>query len=272
MDRASYIFGLKTDSFSSPFCRRSGDTVHNRFLEHAGGDRIRHALLAKRARWVQHANVNTPRCNVTVWNCHFYSFDTLVTLGQGGMTPSISWTRVLSVVEALLGFSLLTASISWIVLIYPALGRMRTMSRFASSLVRAEESTRVEILSGDAEQLLGSMAQDVIRTRIDFVHFPMIYYFYAATERASLPQALGQLLEVAERAGEESQPERVRLTAATLRAALEDFAEILAARFVEGDAKNPENVFTAFQRDHLIDSAQTASGHGSAVNQRQRRS
>jgi len=202
----------------------------------------------------------------------FYSFDTLVTLGQGGMTPSISWTRVLSVVEALLGFSLLTASISWIVLIYPALGRMRTMSRFASSLVRAEESTRVEILSGDAEQLLGSMAQDVIRTRIDFVHFPMIYYFYAATEHASLPQALGQLLEVAERAGEESQPERVRLTAATLRAALEDFAEILAARFVEGDAKNPENVFTAFQRDHLIDSAQTASGHGSAVNQRQRRS
>ena len=64
----------KRISFSSPFCRRSGDTVHNRFLEHAGGDRIRHALLAKRARWVQHANVNTPRCNVTVWNCHFLLF------------------------------------------------------------------------------------------------------------------------------------------------------------------------------------------------------
>jgi len=141
------------------------------------------------------------------------------------------------------------------------------MSRFASSLVRAEESTGVEILTGDAEQLLGSMAQDVIRTRIDFVHFPLIYYFYAATERASLPQALGQLLEIAERGCDESRPERVRLTSATLRTALEDFAELLTARFVDADAKDPEAVFAAFQRDHL-----TASRHRSAVNQRQRRS
>ena len=117
----------------------------------------------------------------------YYSFDTLVTLGQGGITPTVNWTRIWSLVEALLGFSLLTASISWIVLIYPALGRMRTVSRFAANLIRAEESTGIEVISGDAEQLVGSMAQDVIRTRIDFVHFPLIYYFYAATERASLP-------------------------------------------------------------------------------------
>ena len=195
----------------------------------------------------------------------FYSFDTLVTLGQGGMTPRISWTRVLSVIEALLGFSLLTASISWIVLIYPALGRLRTMSRFASSLVRAEESTAVEILSGDAEQLLGSMAQDVIRTRIDFVHFPLIYYFYAATERASLPQALSQLLDMAKRGCEESRPERVRLTAATLRTALEDLAEILAARLIDADPKDPQSVFTAFQRDHLTESPQTVSRRGPTI-------
>jgi len=195
----------------------------------------------------------------------FYSFDTLVTLGQGGMTPRISWTRVLSVIEALLGFSLLTASISWIVLIYPALGRLRTMSRFASSLVRAEESTGVEILSGDAEQLLGSMAQDVIRTRIDFVHFPLIYYFYAATERASLPQALSQLLDMAKRGCEESRPERVRLTAATLRTALEDLAEILAARLIDADPKDPQSVFTAFQRDHLTESPQTVSRRGPTI-------
>jgi hypothetical protein len=195
----------------------------------------------------------------------FYSFDMLVTLGQGGMTPKTSWTRILSIVEAILGFSLLTASISWIVLIYPALGRMRTISRFAANLARAEESTGVEILSGDAEQLMGSMAQDVIRTRIDFVHFPLIYYFYAATERASLPVALGQLLDLAKRGCKESRPERVRLTAATLRAALEDIAEILAARFVDGDRNDPEAVFTAFQRDHLVDRRHNASHRGSVI-------
>jgi Ion channel len=189
----------------------------------------------------------------------YYSFDILVTLGQGDITPKTNWTRIPSVAEALLGFSLLTASISWIVLIYPALGRMRTLSRFAANLIRAEEATSVEVLSGDAEQLLGSMAQDVIRTRIDFVHFPLIYYFYATTERASLPEALGHLLNLANHGCDESKPERVRLTAATLRAALEDFAEMLSARFVEGDPKDPAAVFAAFQRDHVIDRLRTAS-------------
>jgi ion channel len=189
----------------------------------------------------------------------YYSSEALVTLGQGDITPKLAWTRMLSVSEALLGFSLLTASISWIVLIYPALGRMRALSRFAADLIRAEETSGVDILSGDAEGLIGSMAQDVIRTRIDFIHFPLIYYFRAVRERASLPAAAGDLLNLAVQGCGESRPPRVRLAAATLKAALEDFAEMLATRFLQTDTKDPAAVFAAFKRDHLTDQVPTGS-------------
>jgi hypothetical protein len=103
------------------------------------------------------------------------------------------------------------------------------------------------------------MAQDVIRTRIDFIHFPLIYYFYAVTERASLPDALSHLLNLAARGCGGDRPERVRLAAATLKGALEDFSEILASRFLRTDTKDSEAVFAAFKKDHLTDQLRTAS-------------
>ena len=163
----------------------------------------------------------------------YFSFEALATLGQGDVTAKVAWIRMLSITEALLGFSLLTASISWIVLIYPALGRMRTLARFAADLKDAEERTGIDLLTGDAEELVGGLTQDLIRTRVDFIHFPLIYYFYAGSDRAALPEAVAHLLDVAETGCSEQRSDRVRLAAATLRSALEDFARVLARRFLK---------------------------------------
>lgn len=183
----------------------------------------------------------------------YFSFESLATLGQGDVAPVFGWLRMLSIAEALLGFSLLTASISWVVLIYPALGRMRTLARFAANMVRAEKKTGVDFISSDTEQLIGNLAHHVIRTRVDFIHFPLIYYFFAISERASLPEALPHLLRLAKTGRQTGLPERVRISAAMLESALEDFAEILAHRFVKADPANAEEVFRAFQKDHLIE-------------------
>jgi hypothetical protein len=148
--------------------------------------------------------------------------------------------------------SLITASITWIVLIYPALGRMRALSRRASILIRAQDETGVDLLSGDVQGLLGDLAASVIRVRVDFIHFPLIYYFHADTEGASLARALKGLADLAERASRDQRAEPIRLSAAVLKIALSDMAGILTAKFVKqpkGD--DPKAVFEAVRCDHL---------------------
>jgi hypothetical protein len=140
--------------------------------------------------------------------------------------------------ESLIGFSLVTASITWIVLIYPALGRLRHLARHASALVKAQEQTGIPVVSGGADALLGNLAQNVIQMRVDLIHFPLIYYFRAETEEASLPDALSHLVCFAERASHDSQPERVRLSGKILQLALLDLAQLLALPF--GDSVKAE--------------------------------
>jgi hypothetical protein len=183
----------------------------------------------------------------------YFSLEALTTLGQGDITPLGAWLRMLTISEGLLGFSLLTASISWVVLIYPALARTRTLARFAANLVRAEQQSGVSLLSGNVEQLIAEMAHDVIQTRVDFLLFPLIYYFYATSERGALPTALNHLVAMAKKASEESRPEGVRLASATLQVALDDLATVLAANFLKMEYSDPSKVFDAYERDHLTE-------------------
>lgn len=188
----------------------------------------------------------------SVLSAVYFSFEALTTLGLGDIAPKTDWIRMVAVLEALLGFSLVTASITWIVLIYPALGRMRTLARHAAILIKAEERTRVEVISGDGESLIAELAVGVIRTRIDFIHFPIIYYFHSSVESASLPEALGHLMYFAQRGFAPGAPDRVRLASAALRAALDELAEALRSRFLRSETKEAASVFEAYARDHLV--------------------
>ena len=67
------------------------------------------------------------------------SLVTLTTLGFGDITPTSEALRLILPLEALLGFGLLSASISWLVSIYPALSRRRSLA-YEISLLRAAEA------------------------------------------------------------------------------------------------------------------------------------
>jgi hypothetical protein len=164
----------------------------------------------------------------------YFSLATLTTVGSGSLAPKTDWVRLMTAIESLIGISLVTASITWITLIYPALGRMRTLARRLSAFGKAQEQTGIPVVSGNTEALLGDFAQSIIRMRVDFIHFPLIYYFRAETEEASLPDSLGQLVSWAELASRENQPERVRLSGNILKIALLDLAKVLAVRFDSG--------------------------------------
>ena len=60
--------------------------------------------------------------------------------------PQTTVMRFASTSEALIGFGLLTASVSSVVLLYPALSRMRLLARGVAHLVAAERATGISLL------------------------------------------------------------------------------------------------------------------------------
>ena len=182
----------------------------------------------------------------------YFSLVSLTTLASDGLSPQGAWLQICAALESLIGIGLVTASVTWVVLIYPALGRMRTIARWASILGRAREKPGRNCFSPLDESLLRDFAQRIIRARIDFIHFPLIYYFHADTEGSSLAHALGGLLEMTREASAEDREEKVRFAAVTLEIALTDLAEVLTVKFVpNADPKKPNEVFHAVAEDHL---------------------
>lgn len=143
---------------------------------------------------------------------------------------------------------------TWIVLIYPALGRMRTLAEMGSVLFRAQKETGIAILSGDASPLLEHLATSVLRVRVDFIHFPLIYYFHSDTEGESLTVSLQHFLDLSKIGTAEGCSDRTRLAASALRLALIDIAHTIAIKFLGGmDASDPCKVFQAAAKDHFRD-------------------
>ena len=57
----------------------------------------------------------------------YLSLVTVATLGFGDIVPTSPWLRVAAPLEALFGFMLVTAAVSWVLQIYPALHRRRVL-------------------------------------------------------------------------------------------------------------------------------------------------
>lgn len=182
----------------------------------------------------------------------YCSLGALTTLGSGQIQPNYPVLRLVVSGESRIGISLITASITWIVLIYPALARVRVLTRKASVLVAAQNKTGVSAIESGNESVLAGFAEHVIRTHSDFVHFPLIYYFEANDDCLSLSKSLQLLLSVTEVASQPHQPDGVRLQAEMLRAALDQMARMLARRFLKVPEKTPTGeLFKAVAEDHL---------------------
>jgi len=194
----------------------------------------------------------TPAASSRLPSVLYFSFETLVTLGYGDLVPRTSLMRVASTIEALIGFGLLTASVSSIVLLYPALSRMRVLARGVSHLVTAEKESGLSIVDTGSDVVLNSLARDVTHARTDLVHFPMVYYFAPDDPRASVARWTRDLTRFATDARSPGRPEHVRLAGAALDAALHDFAAILDGRFLHTQSRDRQHIFESYSRDHLV--------------------
>lgn len=184
----------------------------------------------------------------------YFSLVTLTTLGFGNIAPTSDWLRLLSPLEGLLGFGLLTASLTWVVSIYPPLTRRRALAQQVALIRDAESESGVSMARAGAqatERRLESLTSQLTMIRSDLSQFPITYYFHPDNEPESLPAHMQTLLRIAEECTDEDNPPSVRLGAAELRGAIDDFCSTLASKFLGLPSSPAERVLAAYARDHL---------------------
>jgi Ion channel len=183
----------------------------------------------------------------------YLSLTTLATLGFGDITPEAATLRLFAPIEALLGLGLLTASISWLLSIYPVLNRRRSLAYEVHLLVGAERKLDADVLElgGEVpEEMLAELTTRLVGVERDMATFPIAYYFATADERFSLPAVMPALLDLADRGIADGQPDRIRLRATMLHEAIDDFAKALQ-NFHGGDDGSTAELIEAYRRDHL---------------------
>ena len=184
----------------------------------------------------------------------YISLVTLTTLGYGDITPTSSWLKVLVPFEALVGFGLLTASLSWVISLYPAFSRHRSLAHEVNLVREAESKTEIGVRQMDAlaaEQMLGSLTTQLIAVQTDLIHFPISYYFRSSNERFELSAAMPYLLRVAQEGDGADCAPGVRMRASMLRGAIEDFSDTVGARFLDLPSASSDKVLRAYAHDNL---------------------
>jgi hypothetical protein len=194
----------------------------------------------------------------------YLSLVTLTTVGFGDIAPAEGWLRLLLPFEALIGFGLLTASVSWLLSIYPLLSRRRSLAYEIHLLTEAEGETGAGVSEMEpwaAESVYSELMTRLVSVERDMVTFPVAYYFAEADSRFALPAAMPSLLRLAEAGCGSGVPGPVRLRATMLRDAIGDFARTTATRFHGSAAEDVGHLLDDYARDHLLDrSTGDASG------------
>jgi hypothetical protein len=163
----------------------------------------------------------------------YISLVNLTSLGYGDISPASPGLRVLGPVETLFGLGLLTASISWLISIYSAIAQRDSLAHEVYLAKEAEERLGEKIADADPqllERLLASFTEQLIATRRDLIHFPIIHYFRTEDEERALAALLPFLASLVAEASEESRPHALRVRAEMLRMAIDDFAKTLRVR------------------------------------------
>ncbi len=179
----------------------------------------------------------------------YLSMVTLATLGFGDIVPTAEWLRVAVPVQAMLGFVLLTAVVTWVLQVYPALTRRRALAIRLSLLHRVDA---VRVLGEQdvpmAANLLEDLASDLVQARVDLTQYAETYYFRDGEESVSLPANIATAVGLA-RAAERSPRADLRFAGQLLDTALGDFARLLDAHFLRVGGP-PEAVLRAYAADH----------------------
>lgn len=184
----------------------------------------------------------------------YLSVVAVATLGLGDIVPTAPVLRLLIPLEALLGFALLTAAVSWVLQIYPALTRRRALALKLDAVRRAETVDVLPRLEPHtAARLVLDLADGVSHVHVDLLQYSETYYFHDANPRTTLARSLPYGLGLADTAQRSESPD-VRHAGTLLRGVLEDLAELLDEQFL-GTGLDTAGVLDAYRRDQRATSS-----------------
>lgn len=191
----------------------------------------------------------------------YVSLVTLATLGFGDITPATGWLKVILPLEALIGLGLLTATVSWLLSIHPALSRRRSLAYEISLLRRAEFDLGISPLDdAGGEGTLAELTSRLVAVERDLTALPIAYFFAERDDRFSLPVAMPYLLDLAARGSAPGLASGVRLRAAMLCEAIDDFAATTAARPGSVEGADTVAILRRYARDHLVEPGAAGPG------------
>lgn len=171
----------------------------------------------------------------------YLSIVTLGTLGFGDIVPESSWLRIAVPVQALIGFVLLTAAVTWVLQVYPALSRRRALALRLALLQRTGPSV-------PDPGLLREVAGDLVHVRVDLTQHAETYYFGDVDPDTALPRQLPVALRLAD-AARCSPDDDVRTGGEYLALVLRDLTGVLDRQFLHrGGAVG--DLVAAYADDH----------------------
>jgi hypothetical protein len=180
------------------------------------------------------------------------SVGALITLSDG-MTAKLPFLQLLRGIEAILGFGLLTASVSWLLSIYPVLELRRSVAQRATLLHHSEIENKMDLILDtpeQAQQWLSALACDLASLRNQMSQFPITYYFFIAESHTSLPGALPYLDQLAQRAARTKVP-GLRMAATMLGGSVDDFLTMTAETFLRMKDRDPKAILRAYAKEHM---------------------
>ena len=185
----------------------------------------------------------------------YFSVSNLSTLGIGDMTPTSNWLRVVAVGEALAGVGLITASVSLLLVIYPAIGRKRTLAQTVAVYLGAADGSWETMLDRSPARttaFLAEVTSQLATMRSDLRQLPLVYGFEVRDKRVILPRVLVHLCELVDAAQREDRPIEVRVEARALGEALDIYAATLRQTTLGGQA-DTRATLNRYAHQHLVD-------------------
>lgn len=179
----------------------------------------------------------------------YISLVALSTAGFGEIVANNPLLRLVMAFQAVAGFGLLTATVSWILQTYPALSRRRALAHQLNLFREAAGPSGIASLEArHAAGLLESMAENVASVSIDLLSFHETYYFHEVEQRGSLPATIAYAHQLAS-AAQVSENAELRFAGRMLYAALDDLADVLRGKFGHvGDTSS--DVFDHYELHH----------------------
>jgi hypothetical protein len=194
------------------------------------------------------------QCRYAIIDALYLSVMNLATLGASDMSPNAAWLRLFAPLEALIGFVLFTASVSWVLSIYPALERRQSTAN-EIALIQDSEADGKLLIATDPQygaDLLTELKASMVTLRGDLIQFPITYYFHALDNRDNFAAVIAYLYDLALRIETETDSPTLNYAAHMLVGSLYDMARILGREFLKIEKPDdPAEVFARYREDHM---------------------